>query len=188
MPCLRKVSKSDVDVIYKWANDPITRQNSFSDAEIPYENHVRWFEGKLKDSHCLFYICEDIENEETKEVSKAGSIRLDLIEDDEIAHNKALQSVCVTKSAVCYRISYQVAPDKRGRGYGSLLLKLAESAVIDEHPKGDRLILVGEVKKENVASSHCFLKNHYQMLEDSNELVYYKQIEGNKVAGEIDEQ
>ena len=40
---LRTVKKEDVDILYEWANDPITRKNSFSEERIEYITHVNWF-------------------------------------------------------------------------------------------------------------------------------------------------
>jgi hypothetical protein len=46
----RRAKKEDCELIYKWANDPEVRKNSFSGAAITVENHQKWFESKLADS------------------------------------------------------------------------------------------------------------------------------------------
>lgn len=100
---LRRVEESDCGLIYQWANDPETRKNSLNKAQILYEDHCRWFEGKLQDGDCDFFVCEL----KTKAV---GQIRLDYLKG----------------SAV---ISYSVAKDFRGQGLGSQMLKLVEEQV-----------------------------------------------------------
>lgn len=41
---LRNASCSDMDILYKWANDPDTRLNAFSTDPIPYAVHKEWFQ------------------------------------------------------------------------------------------------------------------------------------------------
>ena len=40
---LRKATIEDRDLLFQWANDPLVRKNSFSTAEIAYEEHVDWY-------------------------------------------------------------------------------------------------------------------------------------------------
>ena len=49
MECyLREAIIEDIDILCKWANDPLVRQNSFSTEKIRYEDHVKWFNRVLK--------------------------------------------------------------------------------------------------------------------------------------------
>ena len=55
---LRSINQKDVNLIYQWSNDPVTRQNSFNSDPINYEDHIKWFQNKLKDENSTYYICE----------------------------------------------------------------------------------------------------------------------------------
>ena len=45
MLSLRKVNLNDVELIFKWANDPDVRNNSFNTNQIVWDEHVKWFRG-----------------------------------------------------------------------------------------------------------------------------------------------
>lgn len=63
MECyLREATIEDIDILYKWANDPLVRQNSFSTEKIRYEDHVKWFNKVLKEDNYAQYIYMDGEN------------------------------------------------------------------------------------------------------------------------------
>ena len=53
---LREVTGKDIDLLFQWANDPVTRQNAFHTEQIPYETHRVWFVKMLADRDVLKYI------------------------------------------------------------------------------------------------------------------------------------
>jgi UDP-2,4-diacetamido-2,4,6-trideoxy-beta-L-altropyranose hydrolase len=53
---LRPARRSDCELIWEWANDPGTRAASFQQGPIPWEEHLRWFEGKLTSETARIYI------------------------------------------------------------------------------------------------------------------------------------
>ena len=53
---LRRAEAQDCRLLWEWANDPQVRASSFSPATIPWEDHVRWFEGKLRSDRCAIFI------------------------------------------------------------------------------------------------------------------------------------
>ena len=97
---LRQISEEDCKLIWTWANDPEVRAVSFSSEAIPYEDHVTWFESKLNDPSCYFYIAEDISNE------PVGQVRY------EREGNEAEISISLDRKF-------------RGKGYGPSLLRFA---------------------------------------------------------------
>lgn len=131
---LRGVQPTDVDLLYKWANDKVVRANSFNTAQIPYENHVKWFEGMIKaqDVHQYILYEDDI---------PAGQIRLNI----------------EGRNAV---ISFSIADGKRGRGLGSAMLSMLPERIKEDKITGVTK-LVGEVKYENPASAAAFEKCGY---------------------------
>jgi UDP-4-amino-4,6-dideoxy-N-acetyl-beta-L-altrosamine N-acetyltransferase len=47
---LKPVTKEDIDLIYEWRNRPEVRAFMYSSAEIPREEHERWFVAMLEDA------------------------------------------------------------------------------------------------------------------------------------------
>lgn len=145
---LRPAGPEDIDLLYRWANDPVTRQNGFHTEQISYEEHRAWYAGVMQDDSTLLYIC-------LEDHKPVGQIRL------RIEEGQAL-------------ISYSVDPENRGRGVGTSLLGLAEERLKGEYPEGG--LLVGEVKYENTASLRAFEKNGYTREDGEICVVYRKEI------------
>lgn len=129
---IRKVTPEDVDVLFQWANDPVTRNNAFHTEQIPYENHLKWFEKTLNspDRIQLLFICDEV---------PVGQFRVDI--EDRMGE-----------------IDYSIAPEFRGRGYGSVMCEKAME-YIKSTGRVDRL--VAQVKTENTASKKCFIKSGF---------------------------
>ena len=142
---LRRVSEADCELLFAWANDRETRKNSFRTEKIGYEEHAAWFQRKLREASCQMFIllCGGKE---------AGQIRLDWQDGDKVAG-----------------ISYVIAPEYRGMGLGSEILRLVE-------PFACGKVLQGRVRRENVPSAKCFEKNGYALAEREHWLEYHKRI------------
>ncbi|WP_029231888.1 GNAT family N-acetyltransferase [Butyrivibrio sp. VCB2006] len=140
---LRRATMDDALDVLVWRNDETTRQNSFTQDLISQEDHLKWFKRKLEDENCIMYILED--------GTSVGSIRLDVT--DNIGE-----------------ISYMIAPDKRGKGYGKKILKLVEQT----SEAGEIKSLVGFVNESNPASAKCFESNGYVKLIANNIYCYIK--------------
>ena len=125
---LRRATINDIDLIFEWANDPLTRAQSFSNKPIQYDTHVAWFNKKIDDPGCFMYVLE-------YEGEPCGTIRVDQEKDAGI-------------------ISYNIAPYWRGRGLGVAILKLLEGKIKSDAPNIH--ILKGEVKLYNLSSQKCF--------------------------------
>ncbi len=145
---LRPAGPEDIDLLYRWANDPVTRQNGFHTEQISYEEHRAWYAGVMQDDSTLLYIC-------LEDHKPVGQIRL------RVEGGQAL-------------ISYSVDPENRGRGVGTRLLGLAEERLKREYPRAE--LLWGEVKYENVPSLRAFEKNGYAREDRENCVVYRKEI------------
>lgn len=146
---LRPVTGADAKLLFEWTNEAETRTNSFSSEPVLWENHVQWLEKKLADENCLFFIM-------MSEDSPVGTIRLD-----------------VEKESKTGTISYSIDKGFRGMGLGGRMLALAEEKAKEAGVHS----LVGGVKPENKASGKCFLKNGYELVEETEtELVYRKYV------------
>jgi len=56
---LREARPSDAELLWRWANDPETRANSFSRAAISYADHVAWLERRLASDATRIWIFGD---------------------------------------------------------------------------------------------------------------------------------
>ncbi len=56
---LRQVTKDDVDLLFRWANDPVVRKWSFNKQPITLEEHKCWFREKYNDPNTIMWILEE---------------------------------------------------------------------------------------------------------------------------------
>lgn len=145
---LRKANWEDLDLLYQWANEPAVRRNAFHTEQIPYEDHVKWYHTMMTNPTTYQYLlC--VEN------IPVGQIRLN-VEDSEAL------------------ISYSVAADQRGKGYGIVLLRLVQSQIqVDKISSVTKL--KGLVKYGNTASMRAFEHCGYSRTEQPEYIQYTKQ-------------
>lgn len=146
---LRQAEKADVNLIFEWANEKECRRNSFSSEKIEYQDHVQWFKDALESDDLYLYIL------------MAGRKPVGLIR----FQRKEKEAV----------ISYSIDRNERGKGYGSMILAAGEAALADER---NIKLLVGEVKKENIASQKAFEKCGYQKYIVEDHYQYRKTLNG----------
>ena len=70
----REVEPADCRRIFTWANDPVIRAASFQTEQISWEEHQRWFYGKLADENAFFWLV-------TTDDQEVGQVRYDLEND-----------------------------------------------------------------------------------------------------------
>lgn len=128
----------DEELLLEWANDAQTRSQSFHTEQIDKETHRKWYAESLKSTKRELLLCCHGE-------TPIGLFRLDQRTETE------------------YEISYSIAAEYRGRGYGEAMLMLGEELARERHPKLQRLL--AEVKPDNGASRHLFEKLGYAVCE-----------------------
>tara|TARA_R110000751_G_scaffold6403_6_gene27327 strand:+ start:43 stop:645 length:603 start_codon:yes stop_codon:yes gene_type:complete len=136
---LRKATFNDWKVLLDWRNDPLTRKNSFTQEIVKEENHKKWFRKNLIDETSNLFILE------TKTNEPVGTIR-----SDEIDNNS-------------YLLSWNISPNHRKKGHGSLILNLFLQNKIG--------MFTAEIKPENLASIKMVEKNGFKRV---NEQTYKK--------------
>lgn len=145
---LRMATNDDKELLLKWINEPVCRKNSFNSKEITIEEHENWFNSVMKKNNCKIFIAclygVDI-----------GQVRIE-IEGENV------------------EISYMIALEHRGNGYGKEILNLVEiwlkkNVIID-------FTMVGKVKKNNIASIKCFESCGYEMLDNDDYFCFIKKI------------
>ena len=132
---LRDVTEQDRDLLFQWANDKDVRKNSFSTEKIAYEEHCRWFDKMMQNENCIQWILQ--------------------------ADDEPVGQIRVSIEGENAEIGYSVSAERRGEGFGKMLLKLVKQRVQADFPNVKRLI--AKVKPENVASRKAFEDNGYRV-------------------------
>lgn len=135
---LRNVTDLDLALIWQWANNEDTRKASYSQACIPWEEHIRWFDAVQRNKNHRFYIANNGSNK------PVGQIRFAIEGKDSI-------------------VSFSVAPESRRRGYGKAMLVEAAKRLFNET---DIQQISAYVKSENMLSLRVFYKAGFRMMEN----------------------
>lgn len=131
---LRPATDADREAVFAWANDPQTRAVSFSHEPIPWDVHVRWYDGSLtRDDRRLFIAEADGE--------QIGVIRFDR----------------EGEGWGAAEISINMAPASRGRGLGRATLRAATAAAAELGVA----TIIAYVQPGNHASHKAFLAAGY---------------------------
>lgn len=130
---LRAATSADAALLHEWANDPVTRQMSFSTDAIPWDTHVAWLNQRLADPDCRLQVALDAGD------VPLGQIRLD-------------------RSGTTATLSVSVAPQARGRGYAARLVRLAAVECLQE---GWCSGVNARVRPENAASLATFRRARF---------------------------
>lgn len=140
----RQVEWKDRELLFAWSNDEEVRRQSFHGELISWEEHVRWFESKMRSEDCdlLIWMEDSIDK---------GILRLDYEND------KA-------------RVSYSVQKDQRGKGTASRLIG-ALPAYVREAMPGIHMV-EAEVKTENRFSRRIFEKCGYSQEQKADRVVF----------------
>jgi RimJ/RimL family protein N-acetyltransferase len=143
---LRKASKDDLQITFDWAANSEVRRFALKTSLISFEEHSKWFIGKVLDPSCIYLIAEF-------NGRSVGSIRFDIS-----GEGKAL-------------ISYLLDPSYFGLGLGT---KLLEEGIA--FCRNDCRIkeLIGMVMRQNKASIRVFEKLGFQVDSESADLLTYK--------------
>lgn len=127
---LRRAEKSDEELLYKWANDPLTRANAFNTESINWSTHKAWYWNRLANADgCLIVIAS------LSTGMPCGQVRFERHEDGS------------------WIIDYSLAPEFRGLGLGRTLLAKALILLSSTVPNA---IVEGRVKVANTPSRRIF--------------------------------
>ena len=127
---LRGAVEEDCRMIWKWANNPLTRKGSFSTGPIAWKDHQQWFFKRLRDPSCLFFIATDRDN---------------------ISHGQIRYKI-QGKEAI---VSVNIRPRSRRMGWGSRIIRYASEKLLKE---GTAVKIHAYIKPENKASIRSFIK------------------------------
>lgn len=131
---LKLASPADMLTTFEWANESMTRKFSYSSNRILFEDHSKWYTGKMLDDNCIYLIL-------WAEYQPCGQIRYDI-------------------SGNVFLISFNIDVNFRGKGLGTKILKLGQE-YLEQYVTVRPITLIGFVKKENIASIISFERNNY---------------------------
>ena len=161
-----------MDMVYEWANDPVTRANSFNSNPIPYDTHVKWYRDVLSRSDVALLIMVDRDEVSTEGAAGSGA---------------CVGQMRINVEDGMAELSYAIAPDYRRRGYGRQII--ADTLeYIDTHITryGFVELIYAQVKPGNLGSQEMLVYNGFtraEFAEDHWTYVYpgpkQKQISGN---------
>lgn len=145
---LRKTEENDLITYFNWANDPESRQNSFSADPISIDDHTVWFKNKLKDQHARLYVLESGNG------IPIGNIRFELKEGE-------------------YVLSYFIDENFRQLGLAKQLLEIGIDQFFQESPSTD--FVTGFIKEGNQPSVRAFSSVGFEAETNSKEgILKYK--------------
>ena len=129
---IRLVVRKDRELMWVWANDPTVCRASFSETWwIPSDTHKKWFAKMLADPNAWLYIVEDVEFGRA-----VGQVRFERVDNSNTA-----------------TVSISISAPHRGKGYGSMALRLALKKLRRE---SDIMVVQALVKANNMASFRAF--------------------------------
>lgn len=143
---LRPANQSDIELLFDWANDPVTRMYSFSTDFISWEQHKKWFAGMMEDADTFQYIYE--------------------------YQGIALGQIRLTVKGHVAEEGFSVAPEARGMGHGVSMLRLLCDEVKKRHKNIKKLY--ARVKPENIASKKSFVKSGHIEKEQTAAYILYE--------------
>ena len=140
---LLPVTRKHLSMIHRWRNNPIVRKEMFNTNEIPYSEHVSFWEKRLA-------------IEKTSAVSYSYVIQSD---DDPVGMAR-LDPDSAKKGA--FKVDILLNPKFHGKGIGTLAL----IALVEKARELGISTLVGRVKKDNIASRRIFEKAGFVLSDD----------------------
>jgi UDP-2,4-diacetamido-2,4,6-trideoxy-beta-L-altropyranose hydrolase len=140
---VRRATKADAQLLWRWANDPDTRAASLNPDPIPYLEHLRWLRARLADRSCLLLIGWN-------GAGALGQVRFDRREADA-------------------EVSISVAPEHRGT-VGRLLLERAIDRFRRWSPQTP---LVARVRIDNRPSRSLFEGTGFRLVSEDQRVLRY---------------
>jgi RimJ/RimL family protein N-acetyltransferase len=139
---LRDVLKEDSEMLLRWRNDPETLRNSVNAAEVSPDEHARWF------AEMLAVWPQRVLIAEIDGVSVAV-VHLDWSEQGDSCD-----------------LSFAVAPEYRGKGYGFAIVEHAVQRM-------QNVRVCAETKMSNMASRRIFERLGFRVIDSQGELLLY---------------
>ena len=141
---LRPAEAADSRVLLRWRNDPETRRWSRRSAPVAEAEHIEWLRQSLLSASRRLLIAEI-------GTTAVGSVRIDCTADG-------------------YELSWTVAPENRGRGVGTEMVRLACQLLTGR--------VYAHVKAGNAASSRIALAAGLRLESSNDEFLCFAAVRG----------
>jgi UDP-2,4-diacetamido-2,4,6-trideoxy-beta-L-altropyranose hydrolase len=128
---LRNATRRDLDLTFRWANDPVVRSQSFHSQLISLETHQQWFHNLLARSNARLYLAEL-----PGRATPVGQVRFQQDPGPE------------------WIVGILIAPEHRGHGHAAHLLRLGIARLRAE--TDPTATFLARIKPDNTASLHLF--------------------------------
>ena len=150
---LRPAANEDAGLVFDLSNDAVVRRNSFDSKPILWDSHVLWFNNKLADKNCCFFIVEYGDE-------IAGQVRFDIEQET----TQATISICLSANV-------------RGLGLSAIIIDKAIEKLHRTLPLVS--CVFAYIKCDNAASIKAFVKSGFEFVENtviagSDSVVYKK--------------
>jgi hypothetical protein len=145
---IKNTTKKDSLDIWQWRNNKISIFFSKNKKKVTLKNHKKWFKKTLTNIRIKSYIGFKFEKNIKK---KVGVVRFN------VRGKYAL-------------VSINLNPAMRGKGLSYILLKSG----IKKFLKYKKINLIAEIKKNNLVSINCFLKNKFYFIKSKNNYNIYQ--------------
>ncbi|MDD6715210.1 MAG: GNAT family N-acetyltransferase [Firmicutes bacterium] len=179
---LREAVPSDCRLLYDWRMDPVTRAGSFGHNVFPYEEHEKWFRKLMADpcrkQFILLRLPAGVATGGIRAVEQpcAGRTAADAAGTAQSSAAAPAAQLRLDLTGQEAEISYSVAASERGKGIGTLLIRMAVSYA--GNLSGIRA-LTAEVLPDNTASRRIFEKCGFHLLsEEPGRLLYICKLKG----------
>lgn len=131
----RQIDQNDIDLLFRWINDPVVRSQSYNTDLISYQEHVSWFEKKiLSHKSTMFIFCVDKE--------PMGLVRFDKLQSETV-------------------IGILIDANFRGLGLAARMLIIS----IEKYVQKQKASIFAYIKIENKASEKAFIKAGFDFSE-----------------------
>ena len=110
---LRPATLEDAERLFQWRNDSLTRAQSLQQQPVEWQAHLNWLQASLQNPDRQLFIAESAELTGQEQLLTLGTVRAD-------------------KSGETFELSWTVAPEERGKGWGRKMV----AALIDQLPAG----------------------------------------------------
>jgi UDP-2,4-diacetamido-2,4,6-trideoxy-beta-L-altropyranose hydrolase len=130
---IRRAALADCELLWHWANEPEVRRASFNNEEIPWSEHLLWFQERISSKMHMLQVVH------TRDEGAIGIVRFDC-------------------TGGIWVVSITIAASHRGRGYGAAALSRATRFFFRAVEAEE---VFGYIKSDNEASINCFRKADY---------------------------
>ena len=126
---LRRATMQDAEMLLEWRNDELTRANSLNSDVVALKSHLKWLERSLSNLSVAIFIAE-------VDSVPVGTCRFNTVGD-------------------IYELSWTIAPQERGKGYGKQMVAMAIGLV--------KCDIIAQIKPDNAASIAVAKANGFEL-------------------------